>query len=80
MDAMEDLLQPKVAKDGFATLALVSTGEHLREWIYHCKDEDEFMLRLNKALGGTPRFQIQVLLAGDEQWESYGDFKNGLAK
>lgn len=80
MDAMEDLLEPELEKGGFATLALVSTGERLREWIYYCKNQDEFMQRLNKALGGRPKVPIEVLLATDVQWKSYEDFKHGLAK
>jgi len=80
MDAMEDFLDPELEKDGFASLALVSTGERLREWIYYCKSEDEFMRRLNKALGGRPKVPIEVLLAPDAQWKSYEDFKHGVAK
>ena len=79
MDALEDLLEPELAKDGFATLALVSTGENLREWIYYCRNADEFMQRLNKALGGHPGFPIDVLLETDSHWNSYEEFKRGLA-
>ncbi len=42
MDEMEDGLEP-IEESGLATLALVSTGENLREWTYYAKSEDEFM-------------------------------------
>jgi hypothetical protein len=80
MDALENLLEPVMDKDDFATLALVSTGEHLREWIYYCRNDDEFMTRLNKALAGNPPFPIEIQLAEDAQWQSYDDFKRGLAQ
>jgi len=43
MDQMEDALEPLLLKDNFASLALVSTGENLREWIYYAKSEYEFI-------------------------------------
>ena len=60
MDAMEDLLTAAVEADGFSSLALVSTGEDLREWIYYTKSEDGFLARLNRALGGHPAFPIEI--------------------
>lgn len=43
MNLLEDALESVLKEDGFATLALVSTGEDLREWTYYAKSEDEFM-------------------------------------
>src|SRR5258706_13820757 len=37
MYELEDLLYPAVHEDGFATLALISTGENLREWIFYAR-------------------------------------------
>src|ERR1700694_3863645 len=47
MNLLEDILEPVLDQDHFATLALVTTGEDLREWTYYAKSEDEFMARLN---------------------------------
>lgn len=80
MDLMEDALEPLMEKDGFATLALVSTGENLREWTYYAKSEDEFMARLNKALAGKPAFPIEVHTATDPKWTMYEKFKAGVQK
>jgi Family of unknown function (DUF695) len=80
MDLMEDALEPLMEKDGFATLALVSTGENLREWTYYAKSENEFMARLNKALAGKPAFPIEVHTATDPKWAMYEKFKAGVQK
>ena len=78
MDAMEDLLGPVVEADGFSTLALVSTGEELREWIYYSKSEEGFFARLNQALGGQPSFPIEIHVAEDPKWSNYQEFVDGL--
>lgn len=75
MDAMEDLLGPVIEADGFATLALVSTGENLREWTYYAKSEADFIEKLNKALAGKPAFPIEVHPASDPSWTMYEKFR-----
>jgi len=75
MNQLEDALTPVVSTDGFATLAVVSTGNNLREWIYYTKSETEFLGRMNKALADKPRFPIQVVAAVDPKWSSYEDLK-----
>lgn len=60
MNLLEDALESVLKEDGFATLALVSTGEDLREWTYYAKSEDEFMGRLNYAFAGMPLFPIEM--------------------
>jgi Family of unknown function (DUF695) len=78
MDEMEDLLAPVVEADGFASLALVSTGENLREWIYYVKTEDGFLERINQALGGRSEFPIEIHTAQDPTWSNYQTFIDGL--
>lgn len=80
MDSMEDLLGPVVEKDGFASLALVSTGENLREWTYYAQSESEFMVKLNKALAGKPAFPINVHPAHDPAWTMYEKFRTWAKK
>jgi hypothetical protein len=46
---MENALESALEEEHFATLALVSTGEVLREWTYYAKCEREFVARLNYA-------------------------------
>jgi hypothetical protein len=78
MNLLEDALEPVFERDHFATLALVSTGEGLREWTYYARSEDEFMTRLNCALEGAPAFPIEIHIASDPQWQSYEEFKAGV--
>lgn len=79
MNLLEDTLESALKKDdGFATLALVSTGEDLREWTYYTKSESEFMSRLNYALGGMAYFPIEIHTALDPNWEMYEQFKTGI--
>jgi Family of unknown function (DUF695) len=77
MNLLEDMLGPALFEGEFATLALVSTGENLREWIYYTKSEDEFMDKLNEALAETA-FPIEIHTAADPTWETYEEFIRNL--
>jgi hypothetical protein len=78
MNQLEDVLESVLKEDGFATLALVSTGEDLREWTYYVKSETEFTARLNYALAGVPAFPIEIHAASDPDWDMYEKFKAGI--
>jgi hypothetical protein len=78
MNVLEDALESALEEDRFATLALVSTGEDLREWTYYAKSENEFLARLNYALAGLPAFPIEIHSASDPNWEMYEQFKTGV--
>jgi hypothetical protein len=80
MDALEDALAPVLETEGFATLALVSTGEDLREWIYYTRSQDEFLSRLNAALIGKPAFPIEIHASADPLWTTYETFKSGVVE
>jgi hypothetical protein len=80
MNQMEDLLESALDKASFATLAIVSTGENLREWTYYSRSEDEFMARLNFALTDSPRFPIEIHIAHDPDWETYAQFVSSMKK
>jgi hypothetical protein len=80
MDELEDALAPAVENEGFATLALVSTGEDLREWIYYTRSQDEFLKRLNVALRGKPAYPIEIHSSADPSWTTYEKFKSGVVK
>lgn len=74
MNAFEDLLEPVIGEDGFATLALVSTGDDLREWTYYAKSQDEFMKRLNRAQTKQSPYPIDVHAVRDANWSAYKEF------
>jgi len=76
MNQMEDALE--ISLDGrFATLALVSTGENLREWTYYARSEDEFLEHLNLALCEMTGLPIEIHTAIDPAWSMYQEFKPG---
>jgi Family of unknown function (DUF695) len=78
MNLLEDALESALEGDGFATLALVSTGEDLREWTYYAKSGEEFMVRLNDAFVGMPAFPVEIHSAPDRNWEMYQRFLTGF--
>jgi len=78
MNLLEDTLESVLNGDRFATLALVSTGEDLREWTYYAKCENEFFDRLNNAFAGMPAFPIEIHTACDPSWAMYERFKAGV--
>ena len=75
MNILEDALEPVLDKDNFATLALVSTGEDLREWTYYAKSENDLMARINFALAGMPAFPIEIHIVHDPKWDTYEQFR-----
>ena len=78
MILLEDALESALETDRFATLAMVSTGEDLREWTYYARSESEFMARLNYALAGMAAFPIEIHSASDPSWGVYEQFKAGV--
>jgi len=74
MDELEDALEPRIEDGGFATLAMVSTGEGIREWAYYAQSGDAFVKRLNAALGQLRRFPIEIHVARDAEWSYYTNF------
>jgi len=80
MNLLEDALESVLEQSPLATLALVATGENMREWTYYAKSEDEFMARLNFALAGMPAFPIEIHIAHDPNWKTYADFTSGIKK
>lgn len=78
MVRLEELLEPIEESGKFATLALVSTGEGLREWTYQAKSGDDFVDRLNLALKLEPAFPIEIHVAADPTWSMYKKFRAGV--
>jgi hypothetical protein len=79
MDDLEDALTPLQA-DGFSTLALVSTGDDLKEWTYYAQNEDEFFRQLNEALQAKKPFPIEIHTSPDPLWTTYEKFATGVRR
>lgn len=80
MTLLEDTLESALEEEHCATLAMVSTGEGLREWTYYSKSDNEFMARLNYAFAAIPAFPIEIHSTSDPSWEVYEQFKTGVTK
>jgi Family of unknown function (DUF695) len=78
MDRMEDLLEAAIDKAGRAVLALVTTGEGVREWVYYVESERQFITLLNHALAASAHFPIEIQTARDAQWARYERFRKGI--
>jgi hypothetical protein len=78
MEELEDLLRPIVEDTGLATLAIVSTGDNVREWTYYAKSESQFLSKLNEAFREKPRFPIEIHAGPDPNWSSYENFRSGV--
>jgi hypothetical protein len=78
MDRFEDLLAPSVEESGESVLAIVSTGENVREWVYYARSEESFLGALNEALADEPPFSIRIHAANDPGWSFYGEFRAGV--
>ena len=78
MIQFEDVLGPVLDQGGFATLALVSTGEDIREWIYYAQSEGGFAARFDYAFAGRSTFPIEIRAAHDPQWRTYEEFRAGV--
>ena len=75
MDRLENILDPAIRKRALGSLVLVSTGNNWREWVYYARSEKAFIAGLNEALGGQPRFPIEIHAAPDPQWSTYETFR-----
>jgi hypothetical protein len=75
MNVLEDTLEPILGEDNFATLAVVATGEDVREWTYYVSSGDEFFSRLNSALAAAPKYPIEIYADLDAEWDTYGQVK-----
>ena len=78
MNQLEDALEEVLDQDRFATLALVSTGEDLREWTYYARSGDEFEARFDYSLAEMPAFPIEIHTAHDPLWNMYEQFIAGV--
>lgn len=77
MDDFEDALSP-LELAGFSTLALVSTGNDLKEWTYYTQAEDAFLKRLNAALRSKAAFPVEIHASPDPDWTTYERFLIGV--
>jgi len=79
MDDFEDALSP-LEEDGFSTLALVSTGDNIKEWTYYTKAAKPFLERLNLALRPKASFPVEIHASADVEWVTYQQFIDSVTE
>jgi len=77
MDDFENALSP-LQEAGFSTLALVSTGNDLKEWTYYTQAKDAFLERLNAVLRSRAAFPVEIHASPDPEWTTYERFVIGV--
>ena len=80
MDELEDALAPAVESDGFSNLALVTTGDGVRAWVYYARSGDEFVARMKKALRDHPAFPVETDVGADPGWTAFEAFRSEIAR
>jgi hypothetical protein len=69
MRQFEGLLAGLDNVTGNSVLTFVYTGRGKREWSYYARDYNRFLIDLNHALAGKPRFPIEIIHTPDPMWE-----------
>ena len=77
MGDLEDALTP-LQENRFLTLALVSTGDNLKEWTYYAQVEEGFLNNLNLALRSKLAFPIEIHISPDPMWRAYDQLAAGV--
>ena len=79
MDKLEDLLVPQV-RPSLASLALVRTGNNLRQWTFYTSSEAEFRKKLEQALKKNSQQPVEVESELEPGWETYEQFVQSVRK
>ena len=80
MDAMEDALEAMAAGGRSETLAMVSTGNNLRRWVYYVQSKQDFAARLSRAREALPGLPLEVRSEPDPEWKIYEAFRASIRK
>ena len=80
MDGFEDRLAPHLEQSSLASLALVRTGDNLRQWTYYAKTEGAFRKEFDQTIGAKSLLPIEVKFELEPRWETYEQFVRGVRK
>jgi hypothetical protein len=75
MDAMEDALEAVDGGGRSMTLAIVSTGNNLRRWVYYAQSKQDFTALLSRAKETMPGLPLELRSEADPEWKTYEAFK-----
>ena len=71
MIVLEDALEDAMDSSGLYQHAYSRTGNNLKEFVYYCTKQDEFMDILNKSLVNHEKYPINIDFYEDEQWNEF---------
>jgi len=78
MTLLEARLVPALETSRAAFLAIVATGNGLRQWHWYCRDPDETMTLVNQALADCEPFPVEFSLDDDPQWEAHAQLRGSI--
>jgi len=73
-DIIEQHFEPKLV----AALAVVVTGNGVKEWQLYANDKDAFMALVNSTFPVNQPFPIQIECQDDPEWQGYATFRNQM--
>lgn len=77
MDGLEDVITPQL-EPPVASLALVRTGNNLRQWTFYASSEATFRTRLEQVLKTGASRPIEVDAQPEPRWDTYEQFVQGV--
>ena len=74
MQTLEDLLIAPIEIEQQGFLAVVATGNNVRDWLWYIRDRQTIANIVNVALGNEEPFPIELNVEEDPMWETYRNF------
>ena len=74
MNELEDSITSTIEPSKNGLLTVVVTGNGACKWKFYAKNRNEFLLLLDEALSGKPKFPIWISVQQDPDWLSYKQF------
>ena len=80
MIRLEDAIGDKVEVAAICRHIYSRTGNNLKEFVYHIKNDDQFIDAFNSALNGHPRYPVEISFYEDKEWEDFQRLLNDFNK
>lgn len=80
MDRFEDQFMPLIETGSLASLALVRTGNDLREWTFYANSEPAFRKKLQQVVKSNAGAPIEVVAEREPRWDTYDQFVRGIRR
>lgn len=71
MILLEDLIMNSDLPEKSFVHAYSRTGNNLKELVFYCETQKEFMALINKTLANQERFPIEIFFYEDKEWSEF---------